>query len=150
MRRLLLVAAAGSMLLLSNTAAGDAVYHSQHVVLHPVGGAPLRSGFVENIHPNGPQVYAHEVYVLNGAQPSTSYQVVLLLFPFSTTCAGSPAAIPTALLTTNGSGNGKAQAFFRPADLPPALRGGSHGLIWQLSTGGMVVYETSCSPVTLD
>jgi len=87
-------------------------------------------------------VYAHEVYVLNGAQPSTSYQVVLLLFPFSTSCAGSPAAIPTALLSTNRSGNGKAQVFFRPADIPPAFHGGTHGLIWQLSTGG--------SPVTLD
>jgi hypothetical protein len=150
MRRLLLFAAVGGMLLLPSTAVSDAVYHSQHVALHAVAGAPLRSGFVENIHPNGPQVYAHEVYVLNGAQPSTSYQVVLLIFPFSTSCAGSPAVIPTALLTTNGSGNGKAQAFFRPADVPPALRGGTHGLIWQLSTGGSVVYETSCSPVTLD
>jgi hypothetical protein len=150
MRRLLLVAAAGSMLLLPGTAAGDRGYHSQHVALHPVGGAPLRSGFVENIHPNGPQVYAHEVYVLNGAQPSTSYQVVLLIFPLSTSCAGSPAAIPTAQLSTNGSGNGKAQVFFRPADVPTALRGRTHGLIWQLSTGGSVVYETSCSPVTLD
>jgi hypothetical protein len=72
MRRLLLVAAALSVLLLPGTAAGDAVYHSHHVALHPVGGAPLRSGFVENIHPNGPQVYAHEVYVLNGAQPDTT------------------------------------------------------------------------------
>jgi hypothetical protein len=58
--------------------------------------------------------------------------------------------IPTAQLSTNGSGNGKAQVFFRPADVPPDLRGGDHGLIWQLSTGGSVVYETSCSPVTLD
>jgi hypothetical protein len=150
MRRLLLLAATGGMLLLPSPAAGDAVYHSQHLALNPVGGAPLRSGFVENIHPNGPQVYAHEVYVLNGAQPNTSYQVVLLIFPLSTSCAGSPIAIPTAQLSTNASGNGKAQVFFRPADVPPALRGGTHGLIWQLSAGGSVVYETSCSPVTLD
>jgi hypothetical protein len=150
MRRLLLLAATGGMLLLPSPAAGDAVYQSQHLALNPVGGAPLRSGFVENIHPNGPQVYAHEVYVLNGAQPNTSYQVVLLIFPLRTSCAGSPIAIPTAQLSTNASGNGKAQVFFRPADVPPALRSGTHGLIWQLSAGGSVVYETSCSPVTLD
>jgi hypothetical protein len=73
-----------------------------------------------------------------------------MLFPFSTSCSGAPVPIPTASLSTNGSGNGKAQAFFAPADVPPDLRGGSHGLIWQLSTGGAVVYETSCSSVTLD
>src|SRR5919197_6503360 len=136
MRKALFVVALGAMFVLPGAAAGDAVYHSQHVVLHAVAGAPLHSGFVENIHPNGPRVYAHEVYVLNGAQPSTSYQVVLLLFPFSTTCAGTPAAIPTAVLNTNGSGNGKAQVFFRPADIPASLRGATHSLIWQLSAGG--------------
>lgn len=150
MRRLLLTAAAGCLLLLPDVAAGDAVYHSQHVRLHPVAGAPLRSGFVENIHPNGPQVYAHEVYVLNGAQANTSYQVTLLLFPLSTNCSGEPVVIPTATLTTNGSGNGKAQVFFRPADIPATLRGASHGLVWQLTAAGAVVYETSCSSVTLD
>jgi hypothetical protein len=150
MRRLLLIGATGVMFLLPGTAAGDAVYHSQHVALHPVAGAPLHTGFVENIHPNGHNVYAHEVYVLNGAQPSASYQVVLLIFPFSTSCSSEPVPVPTAILSTNGSGNGKAQAFFRPADVPPALRGASHGLIWQLSSGGTLVYETSCSAVTLD
>jgi hypothetical protein len=150
MRRLLITAVAGCILLVPDVATGDAVYHSQHVLLHPAAGAPLRSGFVENIHPNGPMVYAHEVYVLNGAQANTSYQVTLLLFPFSTNCSGQPAAIPTATLSTNGSGNGKAQVFFRPADLDPALRGASHGLIWQLTGGGTVVYETNCSSVTLD
>ena len=37
-------------------AAADEVYHSQHLDLLPVGGAPLQNGFVENIHANGPQV----------------------------------------------------------------------------------------------
>lgn len=150
MLRLMVMAAAGCVLLLPDVAAGDAVYHSQHVRLHPVAGAPLRSGFVENIHPNGPTVYAHEVYVLNGAQANTSYQVTLLLFPFSTDCSAEPVAIPTATLSTNGSGNGKAQVFFRPTDIGPPLTGASHGLIWQLTAGGAVVYETNCSPVTLD
>jgi hypothetical protein len=76
--------------------------------------------------------------------------VTLFLYPFSTSCAGTPVPIPTATVTTNGVGNGKAQAFFHPSDVPPALRGASHGLIWQLSSGGSVVYETDCSAVTLD
>jgi hypothetical protein len=150
MRKLLVIGAAGALLLFAGTAAGDAVYHSQHIALHPVAGARLHSGFVENIHVNGPEVYAHEVYVLNGAQASTSYQVVLLIYPFSTSCSSAPVAIPTATLTTNGHGNGKAQAFFQPADVPPPLRGASHGLIWQLLRGGTVVYETSGALVTLD
>jgi hypothetical protein len=150
MRKLLLLAAAGATLVFSDSAVGDAVYHSRHVALQPVAGAPLQSGFVQNIHANGPNVYAHEVYVLNGAQASTTYQVVLLIFPFSTSCSSEPATIPTAILRTNGHGNGKAQAFFQPTDVPPPLRGSSHGLIWQLSSGGTIVYETSCSAVTLD
>jgi hypothetical protein len=151
MRKLLLVSVMGcAFLLMPDVAAGDAVYHSQHIALHPVGGAPLHSGFVENIHPNGPQVYAHEVYVLNGADANATYQVVLLLYPFSPSCAGEPAVIPTAQLSTNGSGNGKAQVFFRPSDIGASLRDATHGIRWQVTTGGAAVYETDCSSVTLD
>jgi len=151
MRKLLLMTAVGCVLLLPDLAAGDAVYHSQHIGLHPVSGALLHSGFVENIHPNGPQVYAHEVYVLNGADGNATYQVVLLLYPFSTSCAGGPVVIPTAQLSTNGSGNGKAQVFFRPSDIGAALRNATHGIRWQVVTaGGAVAYETDCSSVTLD
>ena len=35
-----------------------------------------RSGFVENIKAQGPQVYAHELFVLNGASPRTTYTVL--------------------------------------------------------------------------
>src|SRR4029453_16622075 len=51
------------------TANADAVYPSQHIPLHPIGTAPLRTGFVENIHANGPNVYAHEGYAVAGAAP---------------------------------------------------------------------------------
>jgi len=50
-------------------ALADAVYQSSHIALLPTGTTPLRSGFVENIHANGPNVFAREIYVLNGAQP---------------------------------------------------------------------------------
>jgi hypothetical protein len=32
--------------------AADAVYHTQHLAFLPVDDAPLRSGFVQNIHAN--------------------------------------------------------------------------------------------------
>jgi hypothetical protein len=51
---------------------GDAVYRSRHIALRPVGSAPLRSGFVENIHANGPTVYAMERYALVGAAPAAT------------------------------------------------------------------------------
>ena len=35
---------------------------AQHFPLVPVGGEPLKSGFAEVIHPNGPQIYARHVY----------------------------------------------------------------------------------------
>src|SRR4029453_3553390 len=44
----------------------DSNYPPAHIALAPVGSAPLTSGFVENIHANGPNVYAHEIYQLNG------------------------------------------------------------------------------------
>ena len=39
-------------------AAADQVYHTERLELVPVGGAPLQSGFVVNIHPNGPINFA--------------------------------------------------------------------------------------------
>ena len=67
MRYLFLLVAVAAALVSAQSAAADAVYHSEHMRLSPVGGAPLKSGFVQNIHPNGPNVYARERYVLNGA-----------------------------------------------------------------------------------
>ena len=61
-------------------AAADRVYHSEHLRFEPVGGAPLRSGFVENIKAKGPRVYAHEIFVLNGARPLATYTVTRNFF----------------------------------------------------------------------
>jgi hypothetical protein len=93
-------------------AAGDAVYHTKHIALHPIGGAPLRSGFVENIHADGPQVYAHELYALNGAEPDTTYQVTLLLYAFDPSCVSDAVPIPTASFQTNPAGDGIGQFIF--------------------------------------
>jgi hypothetical protein len=63
MHRALVVVAAAvlGVGLMVAPALADAVYHSRHIELLPVGGTPLRSGFVENIHANGPNVFAREV-----------------------------------------------------------------------------------------
>lgn len=68
-------------------ASADAVYRSRHIALHPVGTAPLTTGFVENIHANGPIVYAHEVYVVVGASPSTSYDVTIAVYVEDPDCS---------------------------------------------------------------
>ncbi len=128
-------------------ALGDAVYHSEHLALTPVGDAPLRSGFIENIHANGPNVYAHEVYVLNGALSNTSY---VLLHPSDPTCSGAAVDVPTATFTTGVSGNGRADAVFDVATVDAfGIRHATHGIIWTISGGGST-YMTTCRAVTLD
>jgi hypothetical protein len=75
LHRLIGSAAAVAAALLPPAAAADSVYHSEHLRLTPVAGAPLRSGFVENIKAEGARVYAHEIFVLNGAGARTTYKV---------------------------------------------------------------------------
>ena len=131
-------------------AAADDVYHSEHMAFEPVGSAPLRTGFVENVHANGPAIYAQEVYVLNGAAPSTDYEVHLVAYAFDPGCEGAPTDFGFAPLTTNRAGNGRAKRVFRPSDVPAELRDATHGIRWVISTGGATVYETQCTAVTLD
>ena len=146
MRHILVVAATAALAAaFVGTAAADRVYHTEHLELSGVGGAP-GGGMVVNIHPNGPSVYAHEIYTLRHAVPGT-YQVVLNLFPTSLDCTGSSAAIPTATITTNASGNGRADVKFTPADAA-ALRGMTISIKWTVA--GPAMYVTTCTVVTLD
>ena len=131
-------------------AAADRVYHSQHITLEPVGSAPLKKGFVENIHANGPRIYAHEIYKLNGAAPNASYEVHLLAYPFDTTCSVAPSDFGFTPLETNRAGNGRADRFFKVSDVPPTIRNATHGIRWVVTLNGVVVYETDCNTVTLD
>ena len=130
-------------------AVADQVFHTSHAAVHSVAGAPLQSGFVNDIHTNGAVNSAHEEYHLNGAQGNTTYQVQLLLFS-DQSCGGAPfATVPTSLLTTNGHGNGNADFTF-PAGPPnnPPLQ---IGIVWQfLSSSGDPVYATDCVAVTVD
>ena len=150
MRRVWVVALAGLASIVGVASAqADGTYHSAHIALAPISGAPLRSGFVENIHANGPNVFAHEQYVVNGAEPDASYQVVLMVFLGDTTCASSPITIPTAVITTNVAGNGSAYHVFTPADVE-GLHGLTIGGIWVLEREGTPEYATSCAVVHLD
>jgi len=151
MRRVLMTFALAGIVVMTGavSARADGLYHSQHIALSPIGDAPLRSGYVENIHANGPNVYAHEQYVVNGAEPNSTYQVVLLVFPLDTTCSGAPVTIPTALITTNAAGNGNTYHVFTPADAE-GLHGLTVGGTWILTNGNTAEYTTSCATIHLD
>jgi hypothetical protein len=150
MKKLLpLVAGFGAVLALAIPAQADQVYHSQQIALSPVGSAPLRDGFVENIHANGPIVFAHEEYHLSGALPNTTYHVQLLLFPLNTTCSGSPFPIQSATFTTDAAGNGNADKVFTPADAT-GLHNTTDSAIWQFFSSGVLQYQTACSVIVLD
>jgi hypothetical protein len=138
------------VLALAPSALADAVYHSSHIALTPVGSAPLQSGFVENIHMNGPTIFAHEQYVLNGAAPNTTYTVAIHISDASdTTCAAAFLNLDTATLTTNTAGNGSAFHTFTPADVDGLANSTIHAY-WTVSTGGSVAYRTGCQTITLD
>jgi hypothetical protein len=146
MRQILVVIATAVLAAtFAGTAAADRVYHTERLELSGVGGAP-GGGMVVNIHPNGPSVYAHEIYTLRHAVPGT-YQVFLNLFPTSLDCTGPSAALPTATITTNAIGNGWADVKFTPEDVG-ALRGMTFSISW--SVVGPATYVTACTVVTLD
>jgi hypothetical protein len=142
-------AAAATAALAAAPALADQLFHTSHAALHAVAGAPLRSGFVNDIHTNGAVNSAREEYQLNGAQPDTTYQVQLVIYP-SQTCSGAPfLTIPSSTLTTNSVGNGTSSFVF-PTGPPndPPLR---VGIVWQLlSATGSAVYATDCVPVAVD
>ena len=150
MKRLCGFAAAVGALLLPAYAAADQVYHSEHLPLVAVGGAPLHSGFVENVHPNGPQVYAHEIYSVKGAAPTATYQVFLLVHLGDPGCDASTATnFGFTELTTNAAGNGTADRFI--PSVPAEIRNQTHGVRWEVRTPeGTLVYRTACTNVTLD
>jgi hypothetical protein len=131
-------------------AAADAVYHSEHLALAAVGDAPLRSGFVQNIKAQGPMVYAHEIFVLNGAAPNTTYTVTRNFFFRDPDCAGSANSDLVAELNTNAAGNAREGIAIGPSQIPPFLQG-VHGITWTVTdSAGSVAYQTTCTAVTLD
>jgi hypothetical protein len=131
-------------------AAADATYHSAHIVLLPDAGTQGGSGFVENAHANGPNVYAHEQYQLRDAAPGTSYQVALHVYVGDPGCGVAALDLPTAVLVTNAAGNAAGYAVFTPADAAGLPKGVPHGIVWTMSAGPGAGYTSSCETVVLD
>jgi hypothetical protein len=131
-------------------ASADSAYHTGHIAFSPIGEAPLSSGFVQNIHANGPNVYAHEIYQLNHAEPSTAYAVVLSIWTSNTSCSGAPTLqLATAELVTNRAGNGRTDVVFTPA-AAGGLRGLTVSASWTIWKGTTATYATGCEVVSLD
>jgi hypothetical protein len=126
-------------------ASADSAYHTERLELRGLNGTP-GGGMVVNVHPNGPTVYAHEIYVLRDAVPG-AYQVELHLFPASLNCSGGSAVIPTATIETNANGNGRADVKFTPEDAA-GIRGLTLSINWTVT--GPATYVTDCTVVTLD
>ena len=145
----LVVIAAG---VLAPAAAADLAYHSEHLELAAVGDAPLRTGFVENIKAEGPEVYAQEIFVLNGAEGKTTYTVSRTLFPFDPGCGGANGTFTSAVaaLSTNTAGNARGSTRVVPEDV--AGFEGTHGVAWTVTrdSTGAIDYQTACTAVTLD
>ena len=131
------------------TAAG---FPAQRYPLVPVAGEPLESGFVENIHPEGPQVYARHIYVLNGARSNESYDAFISIWTTNVACTGAPTfVLPVAVLQTNGTGNGRADVVHTPEQLDElGIRGLTIGGEVTFRRGGSLAYTTGCHVVELD
>jgi hypothetical protein len=151
LKKLLIAVALGAFVLVP-AALADAVFHSTHAPLSPVGGAPLRSGFVQINHMNGPVNFAHDNYALNGASPNASYTVTLNISTASDATCGSPfVSAPVATLDTNGSGNGEVDAVFPPALIDAlGIRNSTVHVYFTMGTGAGVAYTTACLTAQLD
>ena len=140
---------AAAVPLLASTAAADQYFHTSHAELIPIGDAPLQSGFVNDIHVQGPQIGAEERYQLNGALPDTTYTVELHIYVGDPTCSTTYRRRVTTTFTTNDAGNGEAGFTFFAANPVPPPKPNPSGIIWVISSGGVPQYQTDCIPVTL-
>lgn len=140
-----------SVVLLPGVAGADGTYHSPRILLPPVQGTVGGQGQVENAHANGPAVYAHEQYQLRGAAPGTAYEVTLTIYVENPTCSGAASfSLPSATLTTNAAGNAAGDHVFRPADAAGLPKNVPHGIVWTMSAGTGMTYQSGCEVVVLD
>jgi hypothetical protein len=151
-RRALALLAVGVVAASSATLAAAVPSPAQNFPLVPLTDEPLREGFVEVIHPDGPQVYAHHVYQLNGARSDQSYEIVISIWTSNLVCAADPTfVLPAGVVDTNPSGNGEADVVFAPELLDAlGLRGLAIGGNVTLFHDGSPVYTTGCRTIQLD
>ena len=151
-RLILLTIALAVMLLIGSTiASADQAYHTERLTFNAVGGAPeLKAGQVINAHSNGPIQYARENYMVSGARPNQTYDVIIQVF-FSSTCAGTPdLALNTAVILTGSEGQGHAAHVFTPADVAPFSPPLTVHAHWMLERDGTADYQTDCTVINLD
>jgi hypothetical protein len=159
--RLLLGTLAG-VLATPLTGSADQLFHSVRLpfVLTTEGAIenpPLRSGHVIDIHPNGPVYGAHERYVVNGAKPNHSYDVVLRIFADDADdCQGTPVEgfDPLYTVTLETNRNGVAHGKF---DFPAGNPLEESLFVWVYWTLvehvdgiDIVAYQTDCILVGVD
>lgn len=135
--------------LVASTAAADQYFHTTHAALTPIGGAPLQSGFVNDVHANGPEISAQERYVLVGAMPDTTYSVALHISVGDPTCTVVSRVRQTSSFTTNGTGNGEGSFTFYQAHPKPPPNPQQVYIRWVVSSGGVPQYQTDCIPVVI-
>jgi hypothetical protein len=134
------------ILMAAAPAAADQAHHTTRSTFHAVGDAPLRSGFIANIHANGPNVFAHEVYTLNGAMPNTTFQVVAHVYFDDLSCGGDPnVSLPVGDLTTNRAGNATGDIVLSlEAANALGFRNGTGADRWEILLDGEVIYQSDC------
>ena len=147
---LVLAVTAAIVAALAPLAAADAVYHTEHLALTPVGGAPLRSGFVQNIKAEAQGLRARAVHAERSRSEHDLHrdEEILRLDPG---CDGNLVfPSPVGSITTNPAGNGSDRVVVRPEEIPGFLVG-AHGVLWTVTEGsGAIRYQTACTTVTLD
>ena len=152
----------GTILLLSLTAflskpvSANQAYHTQNLELTLTqagmlaGNPVLRAGHVANIHASGPNIGAIERYLIEGAKPNTSYNVVTDVF---LTCGGTHLLqLNDAVLMTNANGDAQAGKVISDTFIDGFLNGATSltfGVQWSFLSGGITAYQTACTTVTL-
>jgi hypothetical protein len=147
-----LAMAAIVVLMVAAPAAADQAHHTTRSTFHAVGDAPLRSGVIVNIHADGPNVFAHEVYTLNGAVPTTTFQVVAHVYFVDLSCGGDPnVSLPIGELTTNRAGNAAGDIVLSlEAANALGFRNGTGADRWEILLDGEVVYASDCTLAIAD
>ena len=120
------------------------------IEVRPVGGAPLKSGFVVDTFMEGPNNFAIERYQLTGAEPNSTYQVNLLISLFVPDCSTPPITQPSVPVVTNAQGNGQASIRVPPEFIPAIAKGQTNSLHWQFVKDGVVRYDTRCVAIYED
>lgn len=151
-----LVGTIACLLISSPASFADQLFHSDRLLFfrteagEAAGHPLLRSGHVVDIHPNGPNNGALERYMINGAKPNHSYDVVLRIF--NDDCDGDPSVfdmLQTTTLITNNKGNAHEKHLFpfgTSLEEPAFV-----GVYWTLiDENEVVAYRTECILVGLD